>query len=109
MAARTKIARTLVILLRAVWILSTTVSASAETLEEKQACIGDAFQFCSGAIPNRDRVFSCLVANKDVISAACHSVIAPHVPVDQASSQKLPQHDERTNNWPPNTHRTEGG
>ena len=95
MAAKTKFARTLIILLRALWILSTTGSASAETFEEKQACIGDAFQFCSGAIPNRDQVFSCLVANKDVISAACHSVIAPHVLVE-ASSQKLLQHNGRT-------------
>jgi len=94
----TKIARTLIIGLRAAWILATTVSASAETLEERQACIGDAFQFCSGAIPDRDRVFSCLVANADVISPACHSVIAPHV--DRASSLKPPQHDKQANKWP---------
>jgi hypothetical protein len=80
MAARTKIARTLAVVLRAAWILSTTGSASAETLEEKHACVSDAFQFCSSAIPNRDRVLSCLVANEAVISLACHSIIAPNVP-----------------------------
>jgi hypothetical protein len=96
MTARTKIARTLVIVLRAAWILGTTAGASAETLEEKQACIADAFQFCSGAIPDRDRVFTCLIANKDVISAACHAVITPYVPADQASAQKLLRYKERT-------------
>jgi hypothetical protein len=69
MAARTKFARALIIGLRAAWILTTTGSASAETLEQKQGCIGDAFQFCSSTIPNRDRLFSCLVANEDVLSA----------------------------------------
>jgi len=92
-AARTKIPRTLVIVLRAAWMLSTTATASAETLEEKQACIGDAFQFCAGAIPDRDRVFNCLVTNDDLISAACHAVIAPYVPADQASQKALRQNE----------------
>ena len=98
MAARTKIARALVIALRAAWILSTTASAGAETLEEKQACIADAFQFCSGAIPDRDRVFTCLIANKDVISEACHSVITHYVPAHQKSSRKSMQQNKRANN-----------
>ena len=89
MAARTKFTRTVVaIVLPAAWVLSTNASASAETFKERQACIGDAFHFCSSAIPDRDRVFSCLLNNGDLISAACHAVIAPDVPVDQASSQK---------------------
>ena len=87
MAVRTKITRTLVVVLRAAWILGTTVSASAETFEEKHACVSDAFQFCSSAIPNRDRVFGCLVANEAVISLACRSIIAPYVPVHSAPSQ----------------------
>lgn len=102
MATKTKSARALIIGLRAAWILITTGSASAETLEEKQACIADAFQFCSSAIPNRDRVFNCLVANEDVISAACHAVIVPNVPADQASSQKLLRHNERSKKRPLN-------
>jgi len=57
MTAKTKIARALVIVIRAAWILSTTASASAESLEERQACIGHAFQFCSGTIPNQAEPF----------------------------------------------------
>jgi hypothetical protein len=89
MADRIKVARTVAIVLRAASLLSAGTSASAETFEERQACTGDAFQFCSSEIPNRDRVFSCLVASKDVISAACRSVIAPNAPVDQAPLRKL--------------------
>ena len=100
MPDRTKFTRVLILGLRAAWILSSTVSASAETLEQRQACIADVFEFCAGAIPNRDRVFSCLVANKDAISSACHSIIAPGGSVEQASSQKLLQQNERTNKWP---------
>ena len=95
MAVRTKNARTLAAVLRAALILGSTMSASAETLEEKHACVSDAFQFCSSAIPNRDRVFSCLVANEVVISLACHSIIAPYVPAHPAPSQKLMQHNKR--------------
>jgi hypothetical protein len=83
-AARTKIPRTLAVVLCAASVLSTSGSAGAETFEERQACIGDAFQFCSSAIPNRDQVFNCLMDNRDRISAACHPVIAPNVPVEQA-------------------------
>ena len=32
-------------------------------------------------------MFTCLIANKDVVSEACHAVITPYVPADQASSQ----------------------
>ena len=74
MADRIKLARTVAIVLRAASLLSAGTSASAETFEERQACTGDAFQFCSSEIPNRDRVFSCFAASKDVISAACRSL-----------------------------------
>lgn len=102
MAAPTKIARTVAIVLRAVSLLTTNSSASAETFEQRQACIGDAFQFCTSAMPDRNRVFGCLIDNKDVISAACHSVIAPYVPVDQTSSQNQPPRNASANKWPLN-------
>jgi hypothetical protein len=83
---RTKIVRTVGIVLCAALMLSTT--AIAETLEERQACIGDALHFCSSAIPNRDRVLTCLMNNRGLISAACESVIAPNAPVGKALSRK---------------------
>jgi hypothetical protein len=68
--------------------LSGTMAARAQTPEGRQACMNDAFQFCQEFIPDRERVFSCLVAHKSVISAACHTVMAPSLPVDQPPLKK---------------------
>ena len=45
--------------------------ASAYTLEEQAACIGDAFQFCFYAIPDESRVKACLIANVQRLSPSC--------------------------------------
>ena len=50
-------------------------TAWAETPEEQQACTNDAFQFCQNAIPDRDKVFTCLASNRSQISSACRAVI----------------------------------
>jgi len=65
--------------------LSVGTVALAETPAQRQACIGDAFQFCQSAIPDHSRVFACLVGNKELISAACRTVLSPYVPVDPRS------------------------
>ncbi len=49
--------------------------ARAETPEERQACTDDAFQHCGDAIPDRDRVYQCLVKKVRMISPACRKVI----------------------------------
>src|SRR5262249_26391943 len=46
-------------------------AASAETSEERQACIGDAFRVCWSAIPNRNNVLQCLVENKSQLNPDC--------------------------------------
>ena len=61
-------------------VIGTTV-ALAQTEDGRQACMNDAFQFCQDAIPDRERVFQCLVSHKDLISAACYAVMAPSLPV----------------------------
>jgi hypothetical protein len=68
--------------------LNGTMVAHAQTPEGRQACMNDAFQFCQEFIPDRERVFSCLVAHRTVISAACHTVMAPSLPVDQTPLKK---------------------
>lgn len=46
--------------------------ASAQgTAEERSACMGDAFQFCSAAIPDVDKVTACLKENLPRLSPAC--------------------------------------
>ncbi len=62
--------------------LGATSLARAESAEDQQACTNDAFQFCQAYIPDRDRVFSCLLANRHQISPACQTVMAPYAPAE---------------------------
>jgi hypothetical protein len=50
-------------------------TAFAETSQERQACIGDAFRVCWSAIPNRDAVFHCLLDNRSQLNVACRMVM----------------------------------
>ncbi|HEY6254251.1 MAG TPA: cysteine rich repeat-containing protein [Xanthobacteraceae bacterium] len=70
--------------------LGAATVARAETAEEQQACTNDAFQFCQSAIPDRTRVFNCLVSNRDQISPACHTAMAPYLPVDAKRQAAAP-------------------
>src|SRR4051812_23994146 len=58
--------------------------SAAETPEERQACQDDAFKFCGQAIPDRERVFNCLVENKTVISSLCLRGLTPYLPAEPA-------------------------
>jgi hypothetical protein len=51
------------------------VAATAETQDEQQACMGDAFSICGHAIPDRDRVGACLAENIKRLSSACRTVM----------------------------------
>jgi hypothetical protein len=64
--------------------------ALAATADEEQACTNDAFQFCQNFIPDRNRVFTCLVSNKDQLSAACHTVMLPYLPPEPVALKKQP-------------------
>jgi hypothetical protein len=77
-----------VIMLVVAITLNGTMIARAQTPEGRQACMNDAFQFCQDAVPDRERVFSCLVAHRNVISAACHAVMVPSLPVDPPPLKK---------------------
>src|SRR5882757_5212760 len=78
------------ITLAIVLALSAGTVALAATQEEEQACTNDAFQFCQNFIPDRNRVFTCLVENRRQISAACHTVMAPYFPSEPVVALKKP-------------------
>jgi len=80
MLSKSKIAPAAGIILGTAFAFSTSTGALAETLEERESCMHDAFRFCQSAIPDRDRVFACLVENRDQISSACHTMTAPYLP-----------------------------
>lgn len=50
-------------------------AAIAETSEERQACISDAFRVCWSAIPDRNAVFHCLMDNRPRLNPACRVVM----------------------------------
>ena len=51
-------------------------AALAQSQDEQQACMNDAFTICGNAIPDRDRVAACLARNINRISAPCRMVMA---------------------------------
>ena len=87
MLANNKIAFAASILLGAGVALGANTGAVAETWEGRGACMNDAFRFCQSAIPDRGRVFGCLVDNRDQLSPACHSAMAPYLPVTAPSGR----------------------
>jgi hypothetical protein len=69
-------------------VLTATTVALAESEEGRQACMQDAFKFCSDAIPDRERVFQCLASHQDVLSAACHANMAPALAAEQQAKEQ---------------------
>jgi hypothetical protein len=62
----------------AVLLLAATLSARAQgTPEERSACIGDAFRFCSADIPNVPQIESCLISNVSLLSPPCKAEFSP--------------------------------
>ncbi len=58
--------------------------ASEPSQEEQNACFNDAQRICPETIPDRDRVFHCLVSNRLRLSRTCRGAIERDVPVARA-------------------------
>jgi hypothetical protein len=50
-----------------------TFAAFKPTAAQRSDCMGDAFSLCSFAIPNTDRIVSCLASKKSQLSASCRA------------------------------------
>jgi cysteine rich repeat protein len=55
---------------------ATTFGARAETAEERQACTNDAQTHCPDEIPDRERVYGCLVKKVNQLSPPCKKIIS---------------------------------
>ncbi len=55
---------------------ATTLRALAETTEERLACTPDAQSLCADEIPDRERVYGCLVRKVNQLSPACKKIIS---------------------------------
>ncbi|AMN42263.1 hypothetical protein [Rhodoplanes sp. Z2-YC6860] len=74
--------------LAAVLVAFTPVTASAQSQEDQQACMNDAFTVCGDAIPDRARVAACLARNINRISAPCRMVMARYSKQGPAASRR---------------------
>jgi hypothetical protein len=75
----------------AAFLLGAVTISSAETPEQRQACTDDAFRVCNDAIPDRDRVFRCLLQNSSAISPLCRTALAPYLQNSQPTAQATPK------------------
>jgi hypothetical protein len=83
------------LLLAVAFTLGSIPAASAQppqsnSQEEQAACMDDAFKFCGQAIPDRQRVFYCLSANRNAISPRCQAAMAPYLPAEPTATTKKP-------------------
>lgn len=57
-----------------------STAAIAQSQEDQQACMDDAFRVCGAFIPDRGRVTACMVENKSKLSGACQMVMNKYAP-----------------------------
>jgi hypothetical protein len=80
--------------LAAVLVAFVPGKASAQSQEDQQACMNDAFTVCGDAIPDRARVAACLAQNINRISAPCRTVMARY-PKQGAGSARRERGSDR--------------
>jgi hypothetical protein len=68
-----------VVLAFAILASAATLRAPAETIEERLACTPDAQILCADEIPDRDRVYECLVRRVNQLSPACKKIISASI------------------------------
>ena len=67
-----------------------SASAFAQTSEEQQLCINDAFRVCSHTIPDRGRTITCMVQNKTKLSQPCQMVMDKYATPATATAYAAP-------------------
>ena len=85
-----------IILAAALTVIST--AALAQSSEDQQACMNDAFRVCSATIPDRARTTACMIQNKTQLSQACQAVMAKYAPAGPAPVQTATVAPVRTKN-----------
>lgn len=57
--------------------LALSVSSPAQSRQqEESACKGDAFHFCAGDIPNKQKIAHCLQSHYDELKPACQAMFS---------------------------------
>ncbi len=68
------------IALAAAFTVVLSASAFAQSSEEQNLCMNDAFRVCSHTIPDRGRTVACMVQNKSQLSPSCQMVMDKYSP-----------------------------
>jgi hypothetical protein len=80
----------------ALTVSALSTAAYAQSAEEQQACMNDAFRVCSATIPDRARTTACMIQKKTQLSSACQAVMAkyapPKAPPVQTAADTKPTH-----------------
>jgi hypothetical protein len=71
----------------ALTVSALSTAAFAQSAEDQQACMNDAFRVCSATIPDRARTTACMIQKKSQLSAACQAVMAKYAPPEAAPVQ----------------------
>jgi hypothetical protein len=71
----------------ALTVSALSTAAFAQSAEEQQACMNDAFRVCSATIPDRARTTACMIQKKSQLSSACQAVMAKYAPPEAAPVQ----------------------
>ena len=71
-------------------VATMSTAAFAQSSEDQQACMNDAFRVCSATIPDRARTTACMVQNKSQLSAACQVVMDKYAPATTATAYAAP-------------------
>jgi hypothetical protein len=71
-------------------VATMSTSAIAQSQEDQQACMNDAFRVCSATIPDRARTTACMVQNKSKLSPACQMVMDKYATPTTATAYAEP-------------------
>lgn len=67
-----------------------STAALAQTAEEQNLCMNDAFRVCSHTIPDRGRTVACMVQNKAKLSTGCQTVMDKYATPSTATAYAEP-------------------
>jgi hypothetical protein len=71
-------------------VATISTAAVAQSQEDQQACMNDAFRVCSATIPDRARTTACMVQHKAELSSACQVVMNKDAPATTATAYAAP-------------------
>ena len=67
-----------------------STAAIAQSSEEQNLCMNDAFRVCSHTIPDRGRTVACMVENKSKLSSPCQTVMDKYASPTTATAYAAP-------------------